>query len=198
MNIGIDIDGVLCSEDLFRLVYGTKYCCENELNFSKFLPFSPETQDTFGWSSKEDMLFWQKYYLQYLTTSDFIYPDCSEIIQSLYESGHKIFIISQRNQATLNQLQINENMMQLTHNWLCKNKIPFHKVILANLPKEKYIRENSISLMIDDNPQLLMALSKHMMVIGFRAHCNLETLFTNIPIVSSWKELECRFKKLNI
>lgn len=32
MNIGIDIDGVLCSEDLFQLVYGTKFCYQNDIN----------------------------------------------------------------------------------------------------------------------------------------------------------------------
>lgn len=46
MNIGIDIDGVLCSEDLFQLVYGTKFCYQNDINCHILSLFSSERKDS--------------------------------------------------------------------------------------------------------------------------------------------------------
>ena len=71
MNIGIDIDGVLCSEDLFQLVYGTKFCYQNDINCRILSPFSSETKNRFLWSSEKDKRFWKENYLCYLTTSEF-------------------------------------------------------------------------------------------------------------------------------
>lgn len=198
MNIGIDIDGVLCSEDLFHLTYGMRFCSEKSINIPTFLPFGSETKEIFGWSSEEDTLFWKEYYFHYLTTSEFLYPNCTEIIQKWYESGHKIFIISNRQQSALNKLGILQNMRQLTENWLRKNDILFHQLILTERSKEAIVQEKNISLMIDDNLQFLLSLSPYMMVIGFQSHCNSQYLHTHIPVVSSWKKLEQEFCRLTI
>lgn len=198
MNIGIDIDGVLCSEDFFQLTYGVKYCSERSLNIPAFSPFKSETKDIFNWSYEEDILFWKEYYLHYLITSDFLYPNCAEIIQKWHKSGHKIFVISNRRQSTLNKLGIPQNMSQLTENWLRKNGILYHQLILTEGSKEPIIQEKNISLMIDDSPQLLVLLSAYMMVIGFRSHCNSQYSLSGIPIVSSWKELEYEFHRLTL
>lgn len=196
MNIGIDIDGVLCSEDLFQLVYGMKYCCEKRLNSPEIFPFLSETKSRFNWSSEDDRSFWKTNYLYYLTTSEFIYPSAVDVIQDLYWSGHSIYIITQRNQSLLTQLDISENMEELTKDWLNKNNIPFHQLILTEHPKQFVIRELNITLMIDDNLELLMDISKYIKVIGFRAHCNLQYFLPNIQMVSSWKEL--KYKILNM
>lgn len=198
MNIGIDIDGVLCSEDYFQLIYGAKYCSENALAIAAFSPFESETKEIFGWSPEEDILFWKEYYLHYLSTSEFLYPNCAGIIQKWHKSGHKIFIISNRRQSALYKLGISKNMSQLTENWLRNNGILYHQLILTEDSKESIIQEKNISLMIDDNPQLLMLLSTYMMVIGFRSHCNSQYSLSDIPIVSSWKELEYEFYRLTI
>ena len=147
MNIGIDIDGVLCSEDFFQLTYGTKYCCQKELKISKFSPFSKETKDIFGWSSKDDHDFWKINYLYYLTTSAFLYPFAAEFIQNLYKNEHNIFIISQRSQTILDKLEIPANMEFLTREWLEKNHIPFHQLILAKRLKQFYVDKLNIDLM---------------------------------------------------
>ncbi len=89
-------------------------------------------------------------------------------------------------------------MEQLTEKWLRENEIPFHQLILTEGSKESIIKDNNISLMIDDNPQLLMSLSLYMIVIGFRSQCNSQYLLANIPIVSSWKELDHEFNRLMI
>lgn len=193
MNISIDIDGVLCSEDFFQLAYGMKYCCQKELKIFKFSPFSKETKDIFGWSSKDDHEFWKINYLNYLTTSAFIYPFAAQFIQNLYKNGHNIFIISQRTQTTLDKLGIPADMEFLTREWLEKNHIPFHQLILTKKPKQFFIDKLNIDLMIDDDPQVLILSSKYTNVIGFRSHCNLEPSLPGIPMVSSWKELEDRF-----
>lgn len=197
MNIGIDIDGVLCSEDLFQLVYGTKFCYQNDINCRILSPFSSETKNRFLWSSEEDKRFWKENYLYYLTTSEFLYPDAPQVIRSLYRNGHKIYFISHRNQSLLNQLEICENMKSLTTNWLKRNSIPFHQLILTEKPKQYFIHQLNISLMIDDNPKILEELSHYITVIGFRAHCNLHYSLQNILMVSSWKELEDKLKHEN-
>ncbi len=197
MNIGIDIDGVLCSEDLFQLIYGIKFCYQNNINCRILSPFSSETKDRFLWSSEEDKRFWKENYLYYLTTSEFLYPDAPKVIRSLYQDGHKIYLISYRKQSLLNKLGIHENMESLTIDWLKRNNIPFHQLILAKKTKQYYIRQLNISLMIDDNPKTLEELSHYITVIGFRAHCNLQYLLPNVVMVSSWKELEDKLKDEN-
>ena len=198
MNIGIDIDGVLCNEDLFQLIYGTKFCMEHDINFGKLSPFLHETKDVFTWSDEQDFQFWQKYYIHYLTSSEFLYPNATNVIYKLYQAGHRIFIISQRNQSTLKQLCIQEDMELLTRNWLYQNKIPFHDLILTEGSKNPIIHAKNITLMIDDNPQILMSLYKQIHLIGFRANCNHYCPLYNITMVSSWIELEKQLKTLNI
>ncbi len=44
--MNIDIDGVLCSEDLFQLVYGTKFCYQNDINCHILSLFSSERKDS--------------------------------------------------------------------------------------------------------------------------------------------------------
>ena len=119
------------------------------------------------------------------------------MICSLYRDGHKIYLISHRKQSLLNKLKIHENMESLTLDWLNRNNIPFHQLILAEKPKEYYIRQLNISLMIDDNPKILEELSHYITVIGFRAHCNLQYFLPNIIMVSSRKELEGKLKDEN-
>lgn len=198
MNIGIDIDGVLCSEFLFQLVYGTKFCCDNKLDISKLSPFTLETKDIFKWSENIDFAFWQKYYLHYLTTSEFIYPYCAETIQSWYKFGYKIFIISQRNQTIFARLKIPGDIKLITTNWLKKQDIPFHHLILTEESKESIIKKQKISIMIDDNPHLLLSIQKYTNAICFRSHYNLQCSLGDIPIVSSWKELNEKIEKLRI
>ncbi len=134
MNIGIDIDCVLCSEDLLQLVYGTKFCYHNDINCRILSPFSSETKNRFLWSSEDDKRFGKENYLYHLTASEFLYPDASEVICSLYRDGHNIYLISHRKQALLNKLEIHENMESLTLDWLNRNNIPFHQMILAENP----------------------------------------------------------------
>lgn len=198
MNIGIDIDGVLCSEMLFQLVYGTKFCCDNKLNFSELSPYKPETKDIFNWPASKDFTFWKEYYLHYLTTSEFVYPDCSETIQSWYKSGHKIFIISQRNQTVLDKLKISADIALITANWLKEQSIPYHYLILTEESKESIIKKQKISIMIDDNPQLLLSVQKYANVICFRSLYNLHCSLHDIPVVSSWKELNRKVEILRV
>lgn len=197
MNIGVDIDGVLCSEDLFQLTYGARYCYQKNLECPILSPFSKETINRFKWSPEEDFQFWKTNYLYYLTTSEFIYPDAPEIMQLLYQEGHKLYIITQRSQAVLNRLNIHHDMKKITKNWLRSNHIPFHQLILVEESKHTYIQNLKISLMIDDDPEILSILSKTISVIGFRSHSNLQYSCSNFPMVSSWKELATKLKLTN-
>ena len=182
MNIGIDIDGVLTNYQKEVLDYGTKMCIDEglpiEIDASKY-----HENEIFNWSEEQDIKFWNKYIIEYFKNTP-IKNFASEVIEKLRQEGHKIFIITARNEYGMPKEYYGKEQ-EITKQWLEKNHIKYDKIIFEAEKLEPCI-ENKIDVMIEDSPENIEYLSKQIKVIKFDCQYNKEVNNKNVITAYSW------------
>lgn len=124
MRIGIDIDGVLTDVESYTAANFTKYCFENNIDYS-FKESSYEIEKAFGVSKEIANSFWDEHIFPY---SENAKPRefASDIIKKLKQDGHEIYIITAR-WLTNKNTPDGERMRQIVINWLKENNISYDK-----------------------------------------------------------------------
>jgi len=191
MKIGIDIDGVINNEAAFLIDYGTKFSYENFLNY--YIDVSKNgTHNIFDWPHEIDNTFWEKYYVIYLTSDKYIRQFSQEIISKLHENN-EIHIITARDS---HNTKISQNFVELlTKSWLEKNQFPYDKIVFTS-NKRQYIKDNSIDIMIEDNPYSILELSNDIPILCYHTAYNSFAEGENIFRVNSWYEILSKIIKL--
>ena len=187
MNIGIDIDGVLVDLEKFSTDYGTKMCIEEGWE----IEINPEgyyETEKFNWTKEQEEKFWNKYLLKYIeetTAREF----SAEIIHKLRQENNKIYIITARNESGLPP-EAYGKMQQITKKWLNKNKIEYDKIIFAK-DEEKLQKclENNVNVMIEDNPNNILNISKQLPVIKYNCIYNEKMTEKNVITSYSWYQI---------
>lgn len=159
-------------------------------------PNAWDSMDIFGWSRYMDDYFWAQYYLYLLLYPDFIRPYASEVMEYLGKMGHKIYIISARQDSDLPSAE-KRSMSQITKGYLVNGAIPYDELILTS-DKWKVIDNLNINIMIEDNPTFFKssANSRHIPLICFDTPYNQNICAENIYRVCSWYEILIRINHL--
>lgn len=185
MNIGIDIDGVLTNYQKEVLDFGTKMCIDEgwpiEIDVSKY-----HENEIFNWSEEQDIKFWNKYIIEYFKNTP-IKNFASEVIAKLRQEGHKIFIITARNEYGMPKEYYGQEQ-EITKQWLEKNNIKYDKIMFEVEKLEPCI-ENKIDVMIEDSPSNINELSKHIKVIKFDCQYNKNVNNENVITAYSWHHI---------
>lgn len=195
MKIGIDIDGVLNSQYNFCIDYGTKFC--NELGKYKLERIDViDTTDMFLWGDDVAHQFWNKYRKKLVITLPAkIYA--AEVIQKLKEEKNEIYIITARkNNDEWFPEDLKNDVEIITKEWLEKNKIYYDKIIFDVKDKGQYCSDNSIDIMIEDDPVNLRKLINNTNVIIFDYPYNRNAEFNKIIRAYSWYDIYYKIKKL--
>lgn len=191
MIIGIDIDGVIIDDDTYRLDYMTKYCYENNLP-NLDTPYAYETKCK--WDEKILENYRKKYFFDYIKNAP-IRNFASEIIKKLHNEGNKIIIITGR-YKTQEDSEIGNQMRRDTVNWLHKNKVVYDKICYAHFPKTKEVQENSVDIMIEDSPEVILEVSKIKPVLCFDNRYNRDLSCDNMVRVFSWYDIYRKIKQI--
>ena len=186
MRIGIDIDGVFTDLRQFHIDYGSKYCYENNIDFSYDLSYF-DIASTFNITKDLEKDFWNKY-LEFYAREEKIRPFAKEIIDKLKEDGNEIYIITARWLADRED-EIGENMRNITKNWLYENDIKYDKLIFTKSSKLQYCIDNKIDLMIEDDSKNINELSTKVPVICYDAEYNRNCKGNNIIRCYSWYDV---------
>ncbi len=189
MRIGIDIDGVLTDEKKYIIDYGTKFFIENNISYTihddKFYG-----QEIFDVTKEQYKKFLNSYIFEYSKNIK-IKPFASEIIKKLKEE-HKIFIITARDFTTYeNKYQM--QMQQTVKKWLCENDVLYDEVIFSK-NKDVICKEKQIDIMIEDNPENIISISKKIPVICYDNIYNKNVYSNNIYRCFSWYDI---YNKIN-
>ena len=189
MRIGIDIDGVLTNIEEFVMNYVTKYCVENNIEYS----ISDSNYDyckTFGISKETEIDFW-KQYLEDYAVNEKVRPFATEIIEKLRDEGNEIYIITAR-WLTNRDDSIGNKMREIVKKWLYENGISYDKLIFSQASQERKsqeILENKIDLMIEDNPDNIKELANFVPVICYHAEYNKSCIGNKIIRCYSWYDI---------
>ena len=192
MNIGIDIDGVLTdihsfnrrhAPPFFKRKYGRDVVDEN--------PY--DIRDIFGCTDKEWMSYWKKYLLKYALFEP-ARKGAKAFVDKLREDGHEITIISKRVFAGGRGF-LGVIMRTIVRNWLWRNGIWHKDVVFCRHDvsdiKKTVCLEKHVGILIDDEPENILAVAAIAMVICFDTSYNRECEGDNIFRVTNFEEAYC-------
>ena len=185
MNIGIDIDNVISN---FNEVLKEEFLKhDKELRNTGIVNSNLHmTQGMFDWSEDEIWGFYLKN-IERIAKNLEVKPGAKEYIDKLKEDGHRIVIITGRDNGEYT------DPFNMTEKWLKEKEIKYDKLILTNvytnrLAKVEICFENNIDIMIDDSKHNCRASMEN----------NITTLLMDTPYnrtekdmirVNNWKEI---------
>ncbi len=146
MNIGIDIDNVISDYDNCFI----QECLQHDKTLRNSGIINKNAADIlngmFDWTPEEAASFYRNN-AERIAANLTTVPHSKEYIDRLKADGHKIIIITARDDGTWC------NPHTLTRTWLSNNHIYYDKFILTKYPRDKLEKciENNIHLMIDDS-----------------------------------------------
>ena len=196
MRIGIDIDGVLTDIEQFVIDYISKYCVENNIEYS-IGDSNYDYSKTFNISEDQENDFWNTY-LEYYAINEKARPFAPEIIKKLKKEGHEIYIITAR-WLTDRDDNIGNKMREIVTNWLYENEISYDKLIFSkssNERKSQEIFEHKIDLMIEDNPNNINELASLVPVICYNADYNKNCTGSKIIRCYSWYDIYAKIQNM--
>lgn len=196
MNIGIDIDGVLTDIEQWQLDYASEFYYE-KYNMDIINPNGYYTNEFYNMPTKYDDEFWAEYFKDYSLNIE-ARKFASEVIEKLKNDGNTIYIITARCGYSYNSKTIltDEESNQIVKNWLKEHKIYYDKLIFSPEDKLEICKENNINLMIEDKPENINTISKHIPVICFNARYNEQCNGKNIIRCYSWYDIYAKIKKI--
>lgn len=186
MRIGIDIDGVLNDIAEWHFACGSKFCLENNINRG-FNPSGYYMEEQFYLTPDENNEFWRQYIFDLLIAIP-PRPYASEVIHRLRKDGHKIIILSARD----NQYLINhyEGMIDFyVKSWLDKYNIEYDELIINSQNKREKCLEGKFDIMIEDKPINIERIRKIIPVFVFDAPYNQGMNGSNVIRVYSWYQI---------
>ena len=197
MRIGIDIDGVLTNIEQYIMDHMTKYCVENNIEYtvgeSNYDYFK-----TFQITKDQEDSFWDQHLEDYAKYEK-ARPFASEVIKKLKEEGNEIYIITAR-WLTNRADEAGKNMRNIVKNWLAENDIIYDQLVFSKADKERKEQEMidyKIDVMIEDSPDNIRQLSKVVPIICYHAGYNKDCKGNKIIRCYSWYDIYDKIKKVS-
>lgn len=186
MRIGIDIDGCLADIARFMIDYGTKFRYENNIK-TQVNEAEYDEDKALGLTPNQTEMFWNEYLGLYATK----YPArdfASEIIKKLRSEGHKIYIVTARDEEGLPP-ETYGTMQSMVKVWLSDNDIEYDELIFTKGSKLSYCLDNNIDVMVEDSPYNVKDISQKIPVLCFDNPYNKQLDGDKITRVYSWYEV---------
>ena len=193
MRIGIDIDGVLTDEHNYIIDNATKFFYENNISYSVNKKIY-DNHKLFNVSEEEYVMFWEKYFLDYINNIS-VRPYAVEVINKLKNEGHEIFIITARPFTTYEN-EYTKVMQNIVKDWLDRNDVIYDDLIFSE-DKAPKCKELNISVMIEDKPENIISVSQVIPVICYDQPFNENISSNNIYRCYSWYDIYKELHKMN-
>ena len=186
MRIGVDLDGVLNDVAEWHFACGSKFCLEQNINRG-FNPKGYYMEDQFHLTSDENNEFWRQYIFDLLIAIP-PRPYASEVIHKLRKDGHKIIILSARDNQYLTH-QYSGMITYYVKSWLNKNNIEYDELVINTSNKREKCLSIGLDLMIEDKGSNVNDISKIIPVMVFDAPYNGGCTGKNVIRVYSWYQI---------
>lgn len=193
MKIGIDIDNVISNFDDILLKEYLKH--DKELRNTGIINENAEhfRKGMFDWSEDEEKSFYIEN-IERIAKKLQLIENAPLYIKKIKEDGHKIYIISGRNNGEYKE------PYKLTKKWLDKYNIIYDKLILTDAynrhEKTEKCIENNIELMIEDSTKTCLDLLNNGIKV-YTMNTRYNQKEKTLDRVSNWKEIYERINILN-
>ena len=186
MRIGVDLDGVLNDVAEWHFACGSKFCVDQNINRG-FNPHAYYMEDQFYLTADENKEFWRQYIFDLLIAIP-PRPYASEVIHKLRKAGHKIIILSARDNQFLTN-QYSGTIKYYVKSWLNKYNIEYDELIINSNNKREKCLSIGLDLMIEDKGSNVDDISKIIPVMVFDAPYNGSCTGKNVIRVYSWYQI---------
>lgn len=181
MNIGVDLDGVVFDvEEIFRVrsqIYGVETVGKGLKN-----PKGIYIEDRFDWNREEVLDFFQKNLID-IEKSATIKEGAKYVLDKLRENRHRLVCISARGTYF-------EEEKKIAKKHIHKYKLKFDKIVWSGHDKLKECQDNSIDLMIEDNPKTVKKLAKNGIRCLYLRAAGIQTVRDeNVVEVQNWGDI---------
>ena len=144
-------------------------------------------EEQFYLSSEENKEFWRQYIFDLLIAIP-VRPYASEVIHKLRKDGHKIIILSARDNQYLTH-QYSGMIDYYVRSWLDKYNIEYDEIVINTSNKREKCLSIGLDLMIEDKASNVNDISKIIPVMVFDAPYNQGCTGKNVIRVYSWYQI---------
>lgn len=186
MRIGVDIDGVLNDISAWHLAFGAKYCSDHQIDRG-IRDDEYYVKDVFSLTQMEADDFWFRYNLELIENIP-SRPFASEVLERLRSEGHKIVILTARNNDYLRG-EYAGKMDDYVILWLEKEHIPYDEIVTGSIHKATAAQDLALDLMIEDKLLNILEVSAFLPVLCFDQLHNRTIRGRNITRVYAWPQV---------
>ena len=148
MNIAIDLDGVVFNSEMYFMAAAEIYDAMTLGKNSILRPEEPRVQNKYAWNEEE----LAGYISRFANAEDFDVMPCAKTVIDLLRKRHTLYVVSARG-------QFNEGEIEIAKRKLAEADITFDRYCFGHLDKTQIVRDNHISVMIDDRYDVCETLS---------------------------------------
>lgn len=182
MRIAIDIDDTIAQTTNYLMPFALSFNTDvlhKDNNIDEKLDFPR----CFNWSTEELGMFLKNVFEKEVLNIP-IFNDADKYINLLRKDGHKVIIVSSRNDYQLS------NPFKLSEQWLNMNNIKYDKLYTGVKYKDPVIKKEKIDIMIDDSVGQCTFILEHneINVIMFAKSSN-EIDNDEIKRIESWEKI---------
>lgn len=198
MRIGVDIDGCLTEQVHIVWEMGAKFCVEKGWR-CRIDPTAISKEKMLGIDEQGWHELWCKYAKSWML--DLPMRACAaEVISKLRKEGHEIWIVTARSDTDLRfeGMRKDESFQEATERWLMENGIVYDHMAFATRNKGEFCRENSIDVMIEDDPRYLETFDvERQRVLIFDQPYNQGVEMKNGARVYAWYDVYDKIQRMN-
>lgn len=184
-RIGIDIDG--CLTDVYNWYLKNGYEYAKGIGKELINENGYDAMEMYGLTLDEFKDLIDKNLVNY-SVKEPARENASQVCNKLIKEGYELIIITARFNCDKEDEE-GLRMRSVVETWFKDNNIPYTQIIYSSENKLDICLEKDIDIMIEDKPDTLLEISKHLPVICFDAPYNRNIDSNNLYHVTNWKEV---------
>lgn len=177
MILVFDLDDTIVDTDGYSEKYISRFIKENNLPYKLVNKVARFAEKKFNWDM-ETALRWYKEYGDDMMLEFPCREKAKEVLDELYEAGHKIII------ATARANDWHKDPEGVTKKWLEKNNIRYHKLYVGRVDKEKICEEEHADVFLDDDVNITKRVAEYFKSVGNGKSCLFVTDYNSTLDVS--------------
>lgn len=154
MTFIFDIDDTISDTDGYSEKYIEKFFIEHKVPYRKTNQTTRFAEGKFDWTEQQ-AIYWYKVYGDEMALEFPCIKGAKELINSLYDQGHRIVI------ATARETVWHNTPVLVTKLWLQKNKIKYSKLYTGRVDKEQICEAENADFFMDDDLKITAKVASH-------------------------------------
>lgn len=172
MKFVFDLDDTICATDEYSEKYIREFLSSHNLPYKQIATKVRHAEAKFDWD-EETAIKWYKQFGDQMISELPCKKGAAEFLHKLRAAGHEIII------ATARANDWHTNPREITFDWLARNQIPYDKIYIGRVDKEKVCEEVEADFFIDDDLSIVENVAKYFAKCGKGKQAFLSTTLFN-------------------